>query len=131
MTRHEFSSIMCIGIWFEMIPREMVIPRSVPRCLSQPLNSSSRSPRSLMNAATPSCSPRRRKALSGTLQAAPADRIRRQVLQGHRQNEVAYAGILVAEGFSTYSSEGCMRDERVLPLIRTVNGSTSSKSRDT
>ena len=37
------------------------------------------------------------------------------------KNEVAYAGILVAEEILDVFQRGCMRDERVLPFIRTVN----------
>ena len=45
-------------------------PRSVPRCLSQP-RISPRSPRSLMNAATPSCSPRPEKLVGNSYKPRP------------------------------------------------------------
>ncbi len=41
--------------------------------------------------------------------------------KGTAKNEVAYAGILVAEEVLDVFQRGCMRDERVLPFIRTVN----------
>ena len=37
------------------------------------------------------------------------------------KNEVAYAGILVAEEVLDVFQRGCMRDDRVLDFIRTVN----------
>ena len=121
MTRHEFASIMNIGIWFEMILQEMVVRDQYLGAYHSPefqfalTEIADECRHSIMFAKASekmvgtSYKPTRFVGKLGKLFKATA------------KNEVAYAGILVAEEVLDVFQRGCMRDDRVLPFIRTVN----------
>ncbi|WLP91879.1 diiron oxygenase [Gordonia sp. NB41Y] len=121
VTRHEFASIMCIGIWFEMILQEMVVRDqylgdyhgsefqfALVEIADECRHSIMFAKASEKMVGT-SYKPKRIVGKLGRLFKATA------------KNEVAYAGILVAEEVLDVFQRGCMRDERVLDFIRTVN----------
>lgn len=121
LTRHEFASIMCIGIWFEMILQEMVVRDQYLGQYHSPefqfalTEIADECRHSIMFAKASekmvgkSYHPHPKIAKAGKLFKATAG------------GEVAYAGILVAEEVLDVFQRGCMRDDRVLPFIRTVN----------
>ncbi|GAB08175.1 hypothetical protein GOARA_004_00150 [Gordonia araii NBRC 100433] len=121
VTRHEFASIMCIGIWFEMILQEMVIRDQylgeyhTPEFQFALTEIADECRHSIMFAKASekmvgkSYKPSRTVGRLGKFFKATA------------KDEVAYAGILVAEEVLDVFQRGCMRDDRVLPFIRTVN----------
>ena len=121
VTRHEFSSIMNIGIWFEMMLQEMVIrdqylgDYQTPEFQFALTEIADECRHSIMFAKASA-------VLAGT-SYKPKARIARmgRIFMGTAKNEVAYAGILVAEEILDVFQRGCMRDERVLPLVRTIN----------
>lgn len=121
VTRHEFASIMNIGIWFEMILQEMVIRdqylgdyhgSEFQFALTEVADECRHS---LMFA----------KASEKMVGASyhPSKKVSRlgKIFMQTAKNEVAYAGILVAEEVLDVFQRGCMRDDRVLDFIRTVN----------
>lgn len=121
LTRHEFASIMCIGIWFEMILQEMVIRDQYLGAYESPefqfalTEIADECRHSIMFA-------KAAKKMVGT-SYKPSKRVGRlgKIFKATASDEVAYAGILVAEEILDVFQRGCMRDERVLPFIRTVN----------
>lgn len=121
LTRHEFASIMCIGIWFEMILQEMVIRDQYLGDYHDPefqfalVEVADECRHSIMFAKASE------KMVGRSYR--PSRRIGRlgKVFKRTAKNEVAYAGILVAEEVLDVFQRGCMRDDRVLPFIRTVN----------
>ncbi|QKT05918.1 diiron oxygenase [Gordonia sp. X0973] len=121
LTRHEFASIMCIGIWFEMLLQELVLN-------DQYLGDyhSSEFQFALTEIAD-ECRHSMMFAKASEKMVGKSYRPNRRIGQAGRlfklvaRNEVAYAGILVAEEVLDVFQRGCMRDERVLPFIRTVN----------
>ncbi|EGD54702.1 AurF N-oxygenase family protein [Gordonia neofelifaecis] len=121
LTRHEFASIMCIGIWFEMILNEMVLRDQYVGDYH-----SSEFQFALVEIAD-ECRHSQMFAKASEKMVGtsyhPHPKVAKlgkafKVLAG---SEVAYAGILVAEEVLDVFQRGCMRDERVLPFVRTVN----------
>ncbi|MDH3014560.1 diiron oxygenase [Gordonia alkanivorans] len=121
VTRHEFASIMNIGIWFEMILQEMVIRdqylgdyhgSEFQFALTEVADECRHS---LMFA-------KASEKMVGT-SYRPSKKVARlgKIFMQTAKNEVAYAGILVAEEVLDVFQRGCMRDDRVLEFIRTVN----------
>ncbi|MXP22833.1 diiron oxygenase [Gordonia sp. HNM0687] len=121
VTRHEFASIMNIGIWFEMILQEMVIrdqylgeyhSAEFQFALTEIADECRHS---IMFA-------KASEKMVGT-SYKPTKKVGRlgKLFKRTAKNEVAYAGILVAEEVLDVFQRGCMRDDRVLPFIRTVN----------
>ncbi len=121
VTRHEFSSIMCIGIWFEMILQEMVIRDQYLGAYHSPefqfalTEVADECRHSIM------FSKASEKLVGRSYKPRPYVGFAGKFFKATAKNEVAYAGILVAEEVLDVFQRGCMRDERVLPLIRTVN----------
>ncbi|MCH5641883.1 diiron oxygenase [Gordonia sp. ABSL49_1] len=121
VTRHEFASIMNIGIWFEMILQEMVIRDQYLGAYHSPefqfalTEIADECRHSIMFA-------KASEKMVGT-SYKPTKWVGRlgKLFKRTARNEVAYAGILVAEEVLDVFQRGCMRDDRVLPFIRTVN----------
>ncbi len=121
LTRHEFASVMSIGIWFEMSLQEMVLRDQYLADYHRPefafalTEIADECRHSLMFA-------KATEKMVGT-SYHPHPRIGRaaKVFAGVAKDEVAYAGILVAEEILDVFQRGCMIDDRVLPFIRTVN----------
>lgn len=121
VTRHEFASIMNIGIWFEMILQEMVIRDQYLGGYHSPefqfalTEIADECRHSIMFA-------KASEKMVGT-SYKPSTKVGRlgKFFKMTAKNEIAYAGILVAEEVLDVFQRGCMRDERVLPFIRTVN----------
>ncbi|MGJ0119025.1 AurF N-oxygenase family protein [Williamsia sp. MIQD14] len=121
LTRHEFASISTNGIWFEMILQEMVIRDQYlgeyhsPEFQWSLVEIADECRHSLMFAkgadvmVGTSYRPSRFVGWAGKAFMALA------------KNEVAYSAILVAEEVLDVFQRGCMNDDRVLPLVRTVN----------
>lgn len=121
LTRHEFASIMCIGIWFEMILQEMVIRDQYlghyhgSEFQFALVEIADECRHSIMFAKASE------KMVGKSYRPARGIGRLGKVFKTLAKNEVAYAGILVAEEVLDVFQRGCMRDERVLPFIRTVN----------
>ncbi|AFA71113.1 hypothetical protein GPOL_c00370 [Gordonia polyisoprenivorans VH2] len=121
LTRHEFASIMCIGIWFEMMLQGVVIRDQYLADYHRPefqfalTEIADECRHSIMFA-------KASEKMVGT-SYKPHPRLGRfgKFFMATVKDEVAYAGILVAEEILDVFQRGCMRDERVLPFIRTVN----------
>ncbi|MEZ5210867.1 diiron oxygenase [Gordonia sp. (in: high G+C Gram-positive bacteria)] len=121
LTRHEFASIMCIGIWFEMILQEMVVRDQYLGQYHSP---------EFQFALTEIADECRHSIMFAKASEKMVGRSYRpgrtvgrlgKFFKATAKNEVAYAGILVAEEVLDVFQRGCMRDDRVLPFIRTVN----------
>lgn len=121
LTRHEFASIMNIGIWFEMILQEMVIRDQYLGDYHDP---------EFQFALTEVADECRHSIMFAKASAKmvgksyrPSTKVGRlgKVFMRTAKDEVAYAGILVAEEILDVFQRGCMRDERVLPFIREIN----------
>lgn len=121
LTRHEFASIMSIGIWFEMILQEMVIRDQYLGDYHSPefqfalTEIADECRHSIMFA-------KASEKMVGT-SYKPSRKVGRlgKVFKMTARDEVAYAGILVAEEILDVFQRGCMRDDRVLDFVRTVN----------
>ena len=121
VTRHEFASIMNIGIWFEMILQEMVIRDQYLGAYHSPefqfalTEIADECRHSIMFA-------KASEKMVGT-SYKPTKWVGRlgKLFKRTAKNEVAFAGILVAEEVLDVFQRGCMRDDRVLDFIRTVN----------
>lgn len=121
LTRHEFASIMNIGIWFEMILQEMVLQDQYVGDYHSAefqfalIEIADECRHSLMFA-------KASEKMVGT-SYHPHPKVARmgKYFKLAAKKEVAYAGILVAEEVLDVFQRGCMRDDRVLPFIRTVN----------
>ncbi|NED64425.1 diiron oxygenase, partial [Streptomyces sp. SID10244] len=121
VTRHEFASIMNIGIWFEMILQEMVIRDQYLGAYHDPefqfalTEVADECRHSIMFA-------KASQKMVGT-SYRPTKTVGRlgKLFKRTAKNEIAYAGILVAEEVLDVFQRGCMRDDRVLDFIRTIN----------
>lgn len=121
LTRHEFASIMNIGIWFEMVLQQLILRDQYVGDYHSPefqfalVEIADECRHSLMFA-------KATEKMVGT-SYKPHPKI---VKMGKHfpmlaNQETAYAGILVAEEILDVFQRGCMRDDRVLPFIRTIN----------
>ncbi|MGB3602231.1 AurF N-oxygenase family protein [Gordonia sp. (in: high G+C Gram-positive bacteria)] len=121
LTRYEFASVMSIGIWFEMVLQQLILRDQYAGQYHSAefqfslVEVADECRHSLMFA----------KATEKMVGASykPHPRI---VTMGRGfplmvNRETAYAGMLVAEEILDVFQRGCMRDDRVLPFIRTVN----------
>ncbi|MFT3715948.1 MAG: diiron oxygenase [Gordonia sp. (in: high G+C Gram-positive bacteria)] len=121
LTRHEFASIMCIGIWFEMVLQDMVLHDQYLGDYHSPefqfalVEIADECRHSLMFAKASE------KMVGTTYRPEKVVGKIGKYFRHMAKQEVAYAGILVAEEVLDVFQRGCMRDERVLPFIRTVN----------
>ncbi|WP_026918744.1 AurF N-oxygenase family protein [Gordonia shandongensis] len=121
LTRHEFASIMNIGIWFEMILQEMVLRDHYVGDYHSAeyqfalVEVADECRHSLMFAKASE------KMVGTSYRPHPTVARLGKIFKVTAKNEVAYAGILVAEEILDVFQRGCMRDDRVLPFIRTVN----------
>ena len=121
LTRHEFASIMCIGIWFEMILQQMVITDQYlgeyhsPEFQFALIEVADECRHSLMFAKASE------KMVGRSYHPHPKIGRLGKLFKLIAKDEVAYAGILVAEEVLDVFQRGCMRDDRVLPFIRTIN----------
>ncbi|MDL9938494.1 diiron oxygenase [Gordonia sp. ABSL1-1] len=121
LTRHEFASIMSIGIWFEMLLQQLVLRDQYLGDYHDPefqfalTEIADECRHSLMFA-------KATEKMVGT-SYTPHPRIGKsaKLFGATAKGEVAYAGILVAEEILDVFQRGCMRDDRVLDFIRTVN----------
>ncbi|MGB3699083.1 MAG: diiron oxygenase [Gordonia sp. (in: high G+C Gram-positive bacteria)] len=121
LTRHEFASIMNIGIWFEMILQEMVLRDQYVGDYHSPefqfalVEIADECRHSLMFAKASE------KMVGKSYRPHPKISRLGKLFPIVTNQETAYAGILVAEEVLDVFQRGCMRDDRVLPFIRTVN----------
>ena len=121
LTRHEFASIMNIGIWFEMILQELILRDQYLGDYHDPefqfalTEIADECRHSIMFA-------KASEKMVGTSYRPPRAIARLgKIFQQTARGTVSYAGILVAEEILDVFQRGCMRDERVLPFIRTIN----------
>ncbi|GAA4641505.1 AurF N-oxygenase family protein [Gordonia humi] len=121
LTRHEFASIMNIGIWFEMLLQELVLRDQYLGDYHRPefqfalTEIADECRHSIMFAKASE------KMVGTTYRPSPAIGRVGRIFQHTARGAVSYAGILVAEEILDVFQRGCMRDDRVLPFIRTVN----------
>ena len=121
LTRHEFASIMCIGIWFEMMLQAIVIRDQYLSDYHQPefqfalTEVADECRHSIMFAKASD------KMVGTSYQPHPRLAKFGKIFMATVKDEVAYTGILIAEELLDVFQRGCMRDERVLPFIRTIN----------
>lgn len=121
LTRQEAASVASTGIWFEMILQQMMLRDFYAKDPTDP---------SFQWALTEIADECRHSIMFGRGAAklgAPAYRPRRAVIELGRafktlaSGEAAYAAILVAEEVLDVMQRDWMRDERVVPFVRTVN----------
>lgn len=121
LTRQESASVACTGIWFEMILQQMVlrdIYRSDPTsakfqwALTEIADECRHSIMFARGAAKLKAQPYRPSRLVMEL-----GRVCKTLFFG----ETAYAAILVAEEVLDVMQRDWMRDERVVPFVRTIN----------
>lgn len=121
LTRHEFASIMTVGIWFEMILQELVFRDQYLGAYHRPefqfalTEIADECRHSIMFAKASE------KMVGTSYRPGPAIGRLGRVFAHTARGAVAYAGILVAEEVLDVFQRGCMRDDRVLPFIRTIN----------
>ncbi|SEB74862.1 diiron oxygenase [Streptomyces sp. TLI_105] len=121
LTRQESASVASTGIWFEMILQQMVLRDMYAKDPTDP-----RFQWALTEIAD-ECRHSIMFARGAQKLGAPAYRPRRAVLELGRAfktvgfGEAAYAGILVAEEVLDVMQRDWMRDERVVPFVRTIN----------
>ncbi|WP_426404756.1 AurF N-oxygenase family protein [Streptomyces sp. R-07] len=121
LTRQESASVASTGIWFEMILQQMVLRDMYAKDPTDP-----RFQWALTEIAD-ECRHSIMFARGAQKLGAPAYRPKRAVLELGRAfktvgfGEAAYAGILVAEEVLDVMQRDWMRDERVVPFVRTIN----------
>ncbi|MEV4430643.1 diiron oxygenase [Streptomyces sp. NPDC049602] len=121
LTRQESASVASTGIWFEMILQQMVLRDMYAKDPTDP-----RFQWALTEIAD-ECRHSIMFARGAQKLGAPAYRPKRAVLELGRAfktvgfGEAAYAGILVAEEVLDVMQRDWMRDERVIPFVRTIN----------
>ena len=121
LTRHEAASVASTGIWFEMILQQMVLRDFYAKDPTDPsfqwalteiadeCRHSIMFARGAAKLDAPAYIPKRSTVELGRLFAATA------------RGEAAYASILVAEEVLDVMQRDWMRDERVVPFVRTVS----------
>ncbi|MFD8014614.1 diiron oxygenase [Streptomyces sp. NPDC058955] len=121
LTRQESASVASTGIWFEMILQQMIL-----RDIYRTDHTDPRFQWALTEIAD-ECRHSIMFARGSQKLGAPAYRPKRSVMELGRVmktvgfGEAAYAGILVAEEVLDVMQRDWMRDERVVPFVRTIN----------
>src|SRR3954452_23348274 len=121
LTRQESASVACTGIWFELILQQMML---------RDMYTADRTSAEFQWALTEIADECRHSIMFARGAAkleAPAYRPPRHVIELGRafktlaSAETAYAAILVAEEVLDVMQRDWMRDERVVPFVRTIN----------
>jgi hypothetical protein len=121
LTRHEAASVASTGIWFEMILQQMVLRDFYAKDPTDPAFQWA------LTEIADECRHSIMFARGAAKLRAPAYRPRRFVVELGRvfkataTGEAAYAAILVAEEVLDVMQRDWMRDERVVPFVRTIN----------
>ncbi|TXS21724.1 diiron oxygenase [Streptomyces sp. ms191] len=121
LTRQEAASVASTGIWFEMILQQMVLRDIYAKDPTGPEFQWA------LTEIADECRHSIMFARGAAKLGAPAYRPRRAVLELGRAfktlafGEAAYAAILVAEEVLDVMQRDWMRDERVVPFVRTIN----------
>ncbi|PXY22733.1 AurF N-oxygenase family protein [Prauserella muralis] len=121
LTRQEAASVASTGIWFEMILQQMVLRDFYAKDPTDPAFQWA------LTEIADECRHSIMFARGAAKLRAPAYRPRRFVVELGRAfktvaaGEAAYAAILVAEEVLDVMQRDWMRDERVVPFVRTVN----------
>ncbi|WP_019815741.1 AurF N-oxygenase family protein [Saccharomonospora saliphila] len=121
LTRQEAASVASTGIWFEMILQQMVLRDFYAKDPTDPAFQWA------LTEIADECRHSIMFARGAAKLRAPAYRPRRAVVELGRAfktvagGEAAYAAILVAEEVLDVMQRDWMRDERVVPFVRTVN----------
>jgi P-aminobenzoate N-oxygenase AurF len=121
LTRQEAASVASTGIWFEMILQQMVLRDFYATDPTDP------DFQWALTEIADECRHSIMFARGAAKLGAPAYRPRRGVVELGRafktlaRGEAAYAAILVAEEVLDVMQRDWMRDERVVPFVRTIN----------
>ncbi len=121
LTRQEAASVASTGIWFEMILQQMVLRDFYAKDPTDPAFQWA------LTEIADECRHSIMFARGAAKLRAPAYRPRRLVIELGRAfktlafGEAAYAAILVAEEVLDVMQRDWMRDERVVPFVRTIN----------
>jgi hypothetical protein len=121
LTRQEAASVASTGIWFEMILQQMVLRDFYAKDPTDPAFQWA------LTEIADECRHSIMFARGAAKLRAPAYRPRRAVVELGRAfktlavGEAAYAAILVAEEVLDVMQRDWMRDERVVPFVRTIN----------
>ncbi|SES33103.1 AurF N-oxygenase family protein [Lentzea albida] len=121
LTRQEAASVACTGIWFEMILQQMMLRDFYAKDPTDPAFQWA------LTEIADECRHSIMFARGAAKLGAPAYRPRRvavelgRVFKAVASGEAAYAAILVAEEVLDVMQRDWMRDERVVPFVRTIN----------
>ena len=121
LTRQEAASVASTGIWFEMILQQMVLRDFYAKDPTDPAFQWA------LTEIADECRHSIMFARGSAKLGAPAYRPKRHVIELGRIfkavafGEAAYAAILVAEEVLDVMQRDWMRDERVVPFVRTIN----------
>jgi hypothetical protein len=121
LTRQEAASVASTGIWFEMILQQMVLRDFYAKDPTDPAFQWA------LTEIADECRHSIMFARGAEKLRAPAYRPKRlvvelgRVLKAVAVGEAAYAAILVAEEVLDVMQRDWMRDERVVPFVRTIN----------
>ncbi|OLR93523.1 AurF N-oxygenase family protein [Actinokineospora bangkokensis] len=121
LTRQEAASVASTGIWFEMILQQMVLRDFYAKDPTDPAFQWA------LTEIADECRHSIMFARGAAKLGAPAYRPQRLVVELGRifaataNGEAAYAAILVAEEVLDVMQRASMRDERVVPFVRTIN----------
>ncbi|MBB4683580.1 AurF N-oxygenase family protein [Amycolatopsis jiangsuensis] len=121
LTRQEAASVASTGIWFEMILQQMVLRDFYAKDPTDP------SFQWALTEIADECRHSIMFARGAEKLGAPPYRPRRtavelgRVFKATANGEAAYAAILVAEEVLDVMQRDWMRDERVVPFVRTIN----------
>ncbi|MFJ6748518.1 MULTISPECIES: diiron oxygenase [unclassified Streptomyces] len=121
LTRHEAASVASTGIWFEMILQQMVMRDIYAK------DPTSAGFQWALTEIAEECRHSIMFARGAQKLGAPAYRPHRMVIELGRAfktlafGEAAYAAILVAEEVLDVMQRDWMRDDRVVPFVRTIN----------
>lgn len=121
LTRQEAASVACTGIWFEMILQQMMLRDFYAKDPTDPAFQWA------LTEIADECRHSIMFARGAAKLGAPAYRPRRLAVELGRafkavaSGEAAYAAILVAEEVLDVMQRDWMRDERVVPFVRTIN----------
>lgn len=121
LTRHEAASVASTGIWFEMILQQMILRDVYAK------DPTGADVQWALTEIADECRHSIMFARGAQKLGAPAYRPRRLAVELGRAfktvafGEAAYAAILVAEEVLDVMQRDWMRDERVVPFVRTIN----------